>query len=530
VKRALGVVATVLLAATPAAAQSGSTLIFEFAQRRDDDTAYAALSGGTAEVRVRAWDNGNVGLGAFAIRIYYDPTRVSYVGGSARSSCPDSLLHPLSPPVVGANYVELSAGGCTAAGVGTADHDVATVRLRLETGALNGSVLYVDPIAIAQNDGTPRPYDEEAAFSELCRGTTVWGDVNGDVKVGSLDALVALSDAVGLSTTGFNLARADVDDDGRVTSRDALYMLSHAVLLPTPGSRTATAIAEFCAPQTALGGTLFFQTEGPGSATTGEDGLTLRNSNDTASVVLGDSAAPFFSLGSPKWRPRVSPVDGSVLFACYYNSSNTQVCKRRTDGTVTPLAFAPFTQNESPDWSPAGDSIVFIRNGSLNVMDSAGAGARLVPTAGGSFKSVAWNPQAGSRVIAFTQQGCSGAVRTLNVDTGAGAIVAQGDCASAARGQPDLVDWSPAGDSLVFDMYINNRKAVIVAAATQNAPLTKRVSASYHVWEAFWRPEGILFQLQGTLYGQIYLRRNDGTVLRVVRAAKDLHFPGMSKQ
>ena len=97
-------------------------------------------------------------------------------------------------------------------------------------------------------------------------------------------------------------------------------------------------------------------------------------------------------------------------------------------------------------------------------------------------------------------------------------------------GQPDLVDWSPAGDSLVFDMYVNNRKAVIVAPPVMSAPLTKRVSASYHVWEAFWRPEGILFALQGTAYGQIYLRRADGTVLRVVRAPKDLHFPGMLKQ
>jgi hypothetical protein len=403
-----------------------------------------------------------------------------------------------------------------------------TFRLQLQAGSPSGSVLYADPVSISQSDGTPRPNDGEAALAEICLGTTVWGDIDADASVGSRDALIALAGAVGLPTGGFNLTRGDVDSDGRVTSRDALFMLSRAVQLSTAGSRTGQAIAEHCAPQTALADSLFYQSEGSGRATTGVNGLTIRAAGDTAFAITGDSTANFFN--GTKWRPRVSPADGSVLVACYYNTSYSQICRRDAGGTLTLLTSFPFSVHESPDWSPAGDSIVYVRDGQIFIMDATGGGQTAIPGTPSFVNSVAWQPLPGSHTIAYTRQGCNGEVHTRNRDTGADAVVAAGDC-TAAKGQPDLVDWNPVGDSLAFDMFIDNSKAVIVAPAIASAPLTKRVSSELtSANEPLWRADGVVFQLGGILYGQLYFRRNDGTVFRLTRVAQDLHFPGTKKQ
>lgn len=524
-RRALLSLVLGLGAATTLAAQSGSPIRFQFFYE-SGDSVYAALAGGDTRITLMAFDQASAGLGAFTVRVYFDPARVSYVAGTAASACPDSLTFPLNPPVLGANYVEFSAAGCDPAG--TFGSDVVRFRLQLAAGATSGAVLYADPISIKQSDGTPRPNDEEAGLAEICQGTTVWGDIDADASVGSRDALIALAGAVGLPTGGFTMSRGDVDADGRVTSRDALFMLSSAVELPTLGSRTGEAIAEHCAPQTALPDSLYYQSEGGNRAAPGVGGLTIRAPGDTAFVITGDSSANWFN--GTRWRARVSPADGSVLIACLYNSSSPQICRRDPAGNLTLVTSVPFSSYQSPDWSPAGDSIVYVRDGAIYISLPDGLGERLAVSSAGTITSVAWNPKSGSRVIAYTIQGCNGEVRTLDLDTGAGALVAAGDC-SAAKGSPDLVDWNPAGDSLAFDMYINNKKAVMVAPAIASAPLTKRVSTElFSANEAFWRSDGIVFQFGGSLYGQIYFRRNDGTVARLTRVAQDQHFPATAKR
>lgn len=524
-RRTLLSLVLVLSAATPLAGQSGSPIRFQFFYE-SGDTVYAALAGGETKIALMAFDQASAGVGAFTVRVYFDAARVSYVAGSAASACPDSLTFPLNPPVLGANYVELSAAGCSPAG--TFGGDLVRLRMRLAAGATSGAVLYADPISVSQSDGAPRPNDGEAGLAEICQGTTVWGDIDADAVVGSRDALIALAGAVGLPTGGFTLTRGDVDSDGRVTSRDALFMLSSAVELPTLGSRTGAAIAEHCAPQTALPDSLYYQAEGSGRGVPGVSGLTIRAPGDTAGTITGDSTSNWFY--GYKWRPRVSPADGSVLVSCFYNSSYPQLCRRDTGGTLTLLTSFPFNAHESPDWSPAGDSILYVRDGQIFIMDATGGGQSVIPGSPSFVNSVAWQPVAGSHTFAYTVQGCNGEVHTRNRDTGADAVVAAADC-SASKGQPDLVDWNPTGDSLAFDMYIDNKKAVIVAPAIASAPLTKRVSTEqFSANEAFWRSDGIVFQFGGSLYGQIYFRRNDGTVDRLTRVAQDVHFPATAKR
>src|SRR6266542_3845593 len=331
-KRTLTALVMGLGVVAPVAAQTGSAIRFQFFYD-SGDSVYAALAGGETNVTLMAFDQASAGLGAFTVRVHFDPTRVSYVSGSAASACPDSATFPLNPPIQGANYVEFSAAGCAPSG--TYGGDAVRFRLRLEAGSTSGAVLYADPISVSQIDATPRPYDEQAALADICLVPTVWGDRYCDASFGSRYALIALSDAVGLPTGGFTLTRGDVDSDGRVTSRDALFMLSRAVELPTSGSRTGAAIAEHCAPQTTLPDSLYYQSEGSGRATPGVSGLTIRAAGDTAFVITGDSTSNWFN--GTKWRPRVSAADGSVLVACYYITSYSQICRRDAGGTLDHL-------------------------------------------------------------------------------------------------------------------------------------------------------------------------------------------------
>ena len=513
-----------LLGTGPLRAQTGTRMPVYFKETAQGlDTVVGALAGGPATLTL-ASDNqfGGEGLGRFRVRIYFDATAVSFL--DARSSCPDSAANPITT-VSGTNFVELSANGCSL-GAPFATINVATVRFT-QGLATSGSVLYVSPDTLFDFTAVDRTADGEGDVTEVCAATTVWGDVDNDAVVNSRDALIALTNAVGLPTGGFAVAQGDVDNDGRVSSRDALVMLSYAIQLPTAGTRVALPIARFCAPQHVLPAPLYYQTEGSGPAQPGSHGLTIRAASDSVSTVTGDSTANFFN--GTKWRPRISPADASVLLACLFNTSTSQICRRGGAGGLTALtAGFPFDSHESPDWSPAGDSIVFIRDGAIYVMAADGSGSRLALSGPFSVHSVAWQPVAASRTIAFTIQGCNGEVRTLNLDTGSGATIAAGDC--AAKGEPDMVEWSPAGDSLAFQMFIDNRSAVLVAPATASAPLAKRVTAEQtSTNEPLWRTDGVVFQLAGGLYGQLYFRRNDGTVFRLTRAAADLHFPGITK-
>jgi len=64
----------------------------------------------------------------------------------------------------------------------------------------------------------------------FCPARGHWGDPDGDGTAGSRDALIALSEAVGLDVSGFpEHGLSDVDADAAVKARDALIILSHAV-------------------------------------------------------------------------------------------------------------------------------------------------------------------------------------------------------------------------------------------------------------------------------------------------------------
>ncbi len=68
--------------------------------------------------------------------------------------------------------------------------------------------------------------------SKFCVSTGRWGDVDSDTTLTAHDALVIITDAVGLPILPYTVVNGDVDASGTVDTRDALIVLSAAVGIP----------------------------------------------------------------------------------------------------------------------------------------------------------------------------------------------------------------------------------------------------------------------------------------------------------
>ena len=526
--RVLCAIGALLLSPALAAAQTaptGTLVRLFFAEVPSLDSVYAVLPGGEFDVSVNAQDANYFGVGAFTLRMYFDPAKLSFV--SARSICPDAATAPLNTPVTGPSYVELSASGCNSAS--QYSHGVVAVRFLLSSGAVDGTVLFVRPVGITDRMATDRTLDAVGEIAEVCAASGLWGDVDADGLINSRDALIALTHAVGLPTGAFEVWRGDADGDGVVSSRDALGMLSASIgMEPDYGFRTGKAMVGRCAPQAVLPRPLFYDRAGVGN------GLTLRPAGDSSfSTVAGSSADADMYY---RWRPRVSPDGTKVLYACARNmdySGNPRICRANIDGTG--VAFAATTWDSlaseySPDWSPDGARIVFIRSGALYTMNADGSNVALVnPALSTNFMTVAWHPVTGSDTLAFTTT--SGVVRIGSlVDslTFANQRLVFGIGSMANTFDPSMIEWSPGGDSLAFDLQIDNNRAVIVTGTQASAPLQPRVpiynypTGSYHFTYPLWTDLGVFFVVNlGGSSGRsrIFLQKPDGTIWRIGREA-----------
>jgi hypothetical protein len=518
-------------AATPAAAQAptGYRLRLYFSEMEGlGDSVYSTPAGGTFDVRVREYDSRGYGLGAFTFRIYFDATKVAFV--SARSSCPDSANSPLQTPVNGPNYVELSAPGCTTTGT---NYVVATVRFQVQAGATAGSSLYLEPRAVFDRTAATRSDDSDGDLDEVCLAVGVWGDVDDDALVNSRDALIALSNAVGLPTPGYFVARGDVDGDGALGSRDALAMLSASIgYAPAYGFRTGKGIATACAPQAVLPRPLYYFRSGTQPGVPGISGLVVRAAGDSAETIVGDSAEADVSFYQ---RLSVSP-SGAVVFVCvrtYYD-----ICRANADGSgLVNLTDGSFATNAAPAWSPAGDSIVFLRNNQIWVMSADGSGAHPIPFTPSVVYGVAWDPTPGSRRIAYTDLSVSPhTVHTRSLDSTVSDSVVY--TAPSYVGTFRFVDWSPAGDSLVFDVNVNGyRNALVIPRAGGAAARVALIGSesSQYAWPA-WTDQGLLLTLYQNFPNQgsrlrLFQLRPDGRVVRLRRSdTQENYAAGMAKQ
>jgi len=80
----------------------------------------------------------------------------------------------------------------------------------------------------------------------FCPARGRYGDIDADNNANSRDALIALSNAVGLPVGNFDIGLGDVDADGNTNARDALIILSASVGLDVSAYRVLTLAGGAC--------------------------------------------------------------------------------------------------------------------------------------------------------------------------------------------------------------------------------------------------------------------------------------------
>jgi dipeptidyl aminopeptidase/acylaminoacyl peptidase len=209
------------------------------------------------------------------------------------------------------------------------------------------------------------------------------------------------------------------------------------------------------------------------------------------------------------------------------------ICKANADGSGVVRLTTGFASDYSPDWSPDGSQIVFVRSGQIYTMNADGSGVALVPSSPSGVASVAWQPVLGSRRVAYTIRSCGGSagVHTRSLDSPANDTLLVSHAICGPRNDARRVDWSPAGDSLVFDVSVNYWDAIMVVANTAGAvPRTVVSWVTGLAREPAWTDQGLLFSAwRGQLY-RLFLLKPDGTVGLLGRDDRDNFAPGMRRQ
>ena len=85
-----------------------------------------------------------------------------------------------------------------------------------------------------------------------CPARGLFGDVDGDGNVNSRDALIALSNAVGLDVSAFDISLGDVDASSTTNARDALIILSSAVGIDVGAYRVSRLAGGSCSSNASL--------------------------------------------------------------------------------------------------------------------------------------------------------------------------------------------------------------------------------------------------------------------------------------
>lgn len=496
------------------AAQTGYRLQIYYDLR--GDSALAGVPGADINIDLSAYDNLGSGVDSFAVRIPFDATKLAFVG--AAKLCPDSA--PLNV-TFGTGYADVSTASCSGYAY---SQPLARLTFQLLPGVTDGTIAGLQALALIDLAGGNRLADVATDFVEVCHATGTWGDIDGDAQINSRDALIALSNAVGIPTGGFDVTRGDVDADGQVTSRDALAMLSASIGLSTSGFRVGAGIADACAPQPVFPRALYFVREGQSPGVAGNSGLAIRTANDSAVTIPGDSADAFLNY---QWRPRVSPDGSTVLFVCLSSLGYPNVCKANADGSGKVNLRDSSSTDQSPDWSPAGDSIVFVSNSQVWVMGADGGNAHLIAGPTG-VTSVAWRPGALSRTIAYTNVTGAGQIHTFSLNTGADVTVYD-PTGLPNQNTPRWVDWNAVGDSLLFDATLGFY-SVVGSVPETGGPLVVRLNLLSNAYHPVWTDGGVLFIGYWAGYYRVLLARPDGTFAIVSHDDRQHYAPGMRRQ
>ncbi len=452
------------------------------------DTAVGAVPGATTAIEIRARDSLSTTVQSANLTFHFDTTKIQILGVQVETGTGlDSIMDTTRGPGV-------FGVGAMGAVLGS-DAALYRLLLQLKAGASSGTYLWIGADSAPSTSGTLRAV---GSIGQVCHATSLWGDVSGDGQVDSRDALITLSNAVGLPVTGFNLALGDVDGDGLANSRDALIMLSYAIALPTPGARVAAGLPDACPGLTAPGDSVVFLRDDPPA------GLYALGALSTVPVPVPGATAT-----APDANARLAPDGRSVVYVCPA-SNGYQICRVDADtGGVVQLTSDSGQSDNSPDWSPVGDSIVYLSNDTIMKMAANGSGQAAVISQTGRIGAteVKWGRDPTKIAYAngslYVFQPSVTSIPTL-----------------VATGFADIngLRWSPAGDSIAFVRSTDPRLWVV--PVTGGTPSIVYGFAG-RITGGDWSTAGILISLNaGSGAPSIWFSKGIGApIFRITRPA-----------
>jgi len=473
------------------------------------DTAFAIAVGGTRDLYLYGAGVSG-GVSSYSITVFFDTNRVRLA--QADSVPGYTLAAPGVTPLANGATLTYSGAGSTN------PYYLALLRMEMKASATTGSLLSLKVNQWTTQAGAVlQPATITTGLLNTCLARVLWGDPDSSLTVTGRDALIALTSAVQLPVSGFDLSVADVDEDFAVTSRDALLMLSFAVRGSTTYyyDRTGLPRAGACAPLAGVPSDMVFMRGGAAN------NLYRVPAGDTVAVPVGSPTA-FYTSHLVRWSP-----DGTTILGTAYTSSPDY--DEPIAVTVATLAEDTLARNPAYDgggaYSPDGTRIAFFSTRAtpyLFLMGADGSNPVQAQTAvtvtSYASSNAAWSPD-GLRV-AFTGYPIGGGTSGLWT-----VLVADGTTQAvfpASSSYPPLFPtWSPAGDSIAF--AANNRiYAVAAPADTATAPrpaVTTPWAAEYPSWTS----SGLVFRLRWAnslpYTYDYYLRQPDGRVVRIFRAA-----------
>ena len=178
-------------------------------------------------------------LGSFALRIQWDTTKLRLVWGASAGFGStqvntDSLAFGIAR-IAGASPAGATGQVTVAvARVTPLVRDTTTIQFGLTELYAAGTFADLLPSAVVGSGA-------------YCPARGRWGDIDGDGNANSRDALIALSNAVGLDVSAFDISLGDVDGNGTANARDALIILSNAVGVDVSAFRVLRLATGACA-------------------------------------------------------------------------------------------------------------------------------------------------------------------------------------------------------------------------------------------------------------------------------------------
>jgi hypothetical protein len=224
-------------------------------------------------------------LGSFSLRLQWNPAVLALTGGADGSF-----------GGVTVNEDSLAFGVARLAGVNPAGASgrVTLVNLQLVPLVKDTTTLKFTLTGLYAA-GSFADLDSLADVSDgvFCPARGLWGDIDGDGNANSRDALIALSNAVGLDVSAFDIGLGDVNIDGQTNATDALIILSNAVGMD---------VSRFRVLRIAGGGCSAYAAVALSITPTATDTLIKGQSVQFEAWVADSATGALQSIANPTWK------------------------------------------------------------------------------------------------------------------------------------------------------------------------------------------------------------------------------------